>query len=96
MRRNLVLLPERTGGVELPQVCRTVTAHATPPTMERLRRNTGTATAALIGLIAFAVLEGRYWRAMLTLVPLILPGVLALLSARRFVIYTASCGGFQQ
>lgn len=56
---------------------------------ETLRQILDSANLAAIGLVGFVVFALQRWRAMAALGPVVVLGVLALLSSRRFIFYLA-------
>ena len=75
--------------VRFPQVWSTISEARSLPWPEALQQTVQRADLAVIGLGAFALFAAWRWRAMAALSPILLLGVLGLLSSRRFIPYLA-------
>src|SRR4029077_10075351 len=79
--------------IRFPEVWSTIGESVPLPLIVVLRRILGRADIAAIGLMAFAAFAIVRWRSMAALGPVLLLGLLALVSSHRFVFYLAPFAG---
>lgn len=91
--RYLAPVSDHGTALRLPQVWATIGEATRIALPDLLSRITGHAVSAVIGLLAFAVLAMRAWRALIAFAPLIALGLLALVTSSRFVLYLAPLVG---
>jgi undecaprenyl-diphosphooligosaccharide---protein glycotransferase len=81
--------PHATPGLRFPEVWATISEARPLQWTDALKRTLGRADMAAIGLVAVAPFALWRWRSMAPLGPVLLLGMLALLSSRRFIPYLA-------
>lgn len=90
---STVQMPAAPSGIRFPDVWSTISEDRSLPWTDVLGRILGRADLTAIGLVAFSIFALRRWRSMAALGPVVLLGLLALLSSRRFIFYLAPFAG---
>lgn len=86
-------MPTAASAIRFPGVWSTIGEDRSLPWTDVLRRILGRADLTAIGLVAFSIFALWRWRSMAALGPVVLLGILALLSSRRFIFYLAPFAG---
>ena len=86
-------LAAAASAIRFPDVWSTIGEDRSLPWTDVLGRILGRADLTAIGLVAFSIFALRRWRSMAALGPVVLLGILALLSSRRFIFYLAPFAG---
>jgi undecaprenyl-diphosphooligosaccharide--protein glycosyltransferase len=86
-------IPDAAPAIRFPEVWATISEDRSLHWADALQRILGRPDLAAIGLIAFAFFALWRWRSMAALGPILLLGMLALLSSQRFIFYLAPFAG---
>jgi undecaprenyl-diphosphooligosaccharide--protein glycosyltransferase len=86
-------VPDAAPAIRFPDVWSTISEDRSLHWTDALKQILGRADLGAIGIVAFALFALWHWRSMAALGPVLLLGIIALLSSRRFIFYLAPFAG---